>query len=170
MHLHTHTHMLAHTFTQSHIPFHTLTCLHTHTCQHLFAYIYTRSCNHTCIHTPVCSHSNTHVLMHSHMYAHSQVLTLTLICTCLDTLPLTYIRTHSHPLMLTHSMYTRPHTHTQLHRTSCAASPEALAGEGGAPGEEPLRWLPSIPQGRRPGLGKFQSLRPADSAFLSLAA
>ena len=160
--------MLAHTFTQSHIHSHTLTCLHTHTRQHLFAYVCTHahaiayvytlpcvhtltltcSCIHTRMHTPRYSHSNTGWLMSGHS------------------------PTHTHPHSLTPLNAHTQHVHSPTH--SHPASQDQLCGRSrgtwrGA-GEGPLCWLPNIPQGRRPGLGKFQSLRPADSALLSLAA
>lgn len=105
----------------------------------------TCSCIHTCMHTP-------------------RILTLTHVAHVWIALPLTYTRTHSHPLMLTHSMCTRP-THSTL-PTDKLCSLREPCGEGRR-GRGHSAGCPAFTQGRRPGLKKFQSLRPAALPLLS---
>ena len=76
--------------------------------------------------------------------------------------------THIHPHSLTPLNAHTQHVHLPTRFTGPAVRPLQRHLQGA--GKGPLHWLPNIPQGRRPGLGEFQSLRPADSALLSLAA
>lgn len=173
----THTHALTHTHS---------TCLPTRSHNHIFIHTHSHVC--TLTHANTCLHTYAHTFMQSHTYTHSRVLTLlTFMCSCIYTRMRTPRYPHSNTcwLMSGHSpTHIHPHSLTPLNAhtqhvhsptRSHPASQDQLCGHsrgnwGWGGGEGPLCWLPDIPQGRRPGLGKFQSLRPADSALLSLAA
>lgn len=176
----THTHALIHTHS---------TCLPTRSHNHIFIHTHSHVCTLTQANT--CLHTYAHVLMYActyihvctHVYTLPCAHTLTLTCIHACTLPRYshsntcwlmsgHSPTHTHPHSLTPLNAHTQHVHSPTH--SHPASQDQLCrrsrGTWRGAGEGPLCWLPNIPQGRRPGLGKFQSLRPADSALLSLAA
>lgn len=112
-----HARVFPHTFVVTHCP---RAQSHACTCTHM--YTFTPSCIHTCscayIHTPIPTH--THMLMLTHIpLSHVLRLTLTQVLTCSHTC--SYLDTHPHTPMCSHSHVLSTHTPVS-HRSWCLLS------------------------------------------------